>query len=170
MENPDQPWVDRPQMPQSYGLSPIKDGILAWEEVESRLIAARNYWVCTTRANGRPHVMPVWGIWQDNCFYFGTDLQSIKGRNLIHSPHLMVHLESGDDAVILECRAEQVIEPPLLKRVLSAYSEKYGVFSDESELTSQTIFFAAKPYKALAWRESSFPTSATRWRFGKEDN
>jgi hypothetical protein len=170
MKNPDQPAADRPQMPQSYGLLPATSGLLTWEEVENRLIAARNYWVCTTRSDGRPHVMPVWGIWQDECFYFGTDLKSIKGRNLLRNPYLMVHLESGDDAVILECRAERVNEPQLLKRVLMAYSEKYGVFSDESELTSQTVFFAAKPLKALAWRESSFPITATRWRFDQKVN
>ncbi|GIV65496.1 MAG: pyridoxamine 5'-phosphate oxidase [Bellilinea sp.] len=165
MKNPDQPSVDRPKMPPGYGLSPHDDGFLSWEEVESRLIAAKNYWVCTTRFNGRPHAMPVWGIWQEDCFYFGTDLQSVKGRNLMRNPHLIIHLESGDDAVILECRAEPVNDPLVLKRVLQNYANKYNVFSDESELIGGTIFFAARPYKVLAWRESSFPTTATRWRF-----
>ncbi len=165
MKNASQSKVDRPHMPESYGLSKNTKGVLDWDWVQNRLNASRNYWVCTTRADGRPHVMPVWGIWLDDCFYFGTDLHSIKGRNLRRRPELVVHLESGDDVVILECLAEQVADSQLLKRVLKTYGEKYGNFSQDSELTDEMIFFAAKPYKALAWRESSFPTSATRWRF-----
>ncbi|HAD06207.1 MAG TPA: pyridoxamine 5'-phosphate oxidase [Anaerolineaceae bacterium] len=161
------PLVDRPHMPESYGLSKNTTDRLNWEWVQNRLITSRNYWVATTRANGRPHVVPVWGIWKDECFYFGTDIQSVKGRNLIRNPYLIVHLESGDEAVILECRAERVDDPVVLKGVLSTYAEKYGVFSDENELSSETIFFAAKPYKAFAWRESDFPASATRWRIDR---
>ncbi|WP_322793386.1 pyridoxamine 5'-phosphate oxidase family protein [Bellilinea sp.] len=159
------PSIGRPNMPESYGLSQNAAGQLEWEWVQNQMIEARNYWVCTTRKDGRPHVMPVWGVWQENCFYFGTDIHSVKAHNLGRNPNLVVHLESGDEVVIIECRAQQISDPQLLSRVLKTYSQKYAVFSDESELTEVTIFYAAKPYKVLAWREASFPTSATRWRF-----
>lgn len=70
---------------------------------------ARNYWVVTTRSDGKPHSVPVWSIWLDETFYFGTDRRSRKGRNLATNPGLVVHLESGDDVVILEGVAEEVV-------------------------------------------------------------
>ncbi len=30
-----------------------------------------NYWICTTRPDGRPHSIPVWGFWLDGGLYFG---------------------------------------------------------------------------------------------------
>jgi hypothetical protein len=44
-----------------YGLgdAPADGSALAWNRVVEWLTDARNYWVCTTRADGRPHAMPV---------------------------------------------------------------------------------------------------------------
>ena len=30
---------------------------------------AHNYWVSTTRPDGRPHVMPVWGVWIEEILF-----------------------------------------------------------------------------------------------------
>ena len=51
-----------------YGLggAPADGSALPWSDVVEWLTAARNYWVCTTRADGRPHAMPVWGLWMDD--------------------------------------------------------------------------------------------------------
>ncbi len=68
----------------------------------------RNYWVCTTRADGRPHAMPVWGLWLDDAVLFSTDPESVKARNLAARPDVVVHLESGDDVVVVDGRAERL--------------------------------------------------------------
>lgn len=54
--------VGRPIMPAGYGISAESDGRLDWAWLDSRLETARNYWVASTRPDGRPHVMPVWGV------------------------------------------------------------------------------------------------------------
>jgi PPOX class probable F420-dependent enzyme len=75
---------------------------IAWADVEARLAAAFNYWLGTTRPDGRPHTVPIWGVWQDGAFYFYTEGQTQKVKNLGAQPEVVVHLESADDVVILE--------------------------------------------------------------------
>src|SRR5215213_9005621 len=56
------PREDRPQMP-GYGISHEAKGMLEWEWAEERLRESHNYWLATTRPDGRPHVFPIWGVW-----------------------------------------------------------------------------------------------------------
>jgi Pyridoxamine 5'-phosphate oxidase len=105
--------VGRPYMP-GYGIRPDGEGLLPWSFVDERMANARNYWVATTRPDGRPHATPVSGVWIDGSFYFGTGPGSRKARNLAKNQHLVVHLESGDEVVILEGVAEEVADPASL--------------------------------------------------------
>ncbi len=61
-----EPIASRPHMP-GYGVVGAEEGsgLLPWSWARSRLEHSRNYWVATTWPDGRPHVMPVWGVWQD---------------------------------------------------------------------------------------------------------
>ena len=61
----------RPVMPEGY-LYQHDVRLLPWSYVSERMEQSRSYWIATTRADGRPHVMPVWGVWLDEVFYFGT--------------------------------------------------------------------------------------------------
>ena len=49
-----------------YGIPESEEGMLRWNWAAERLEQARNYWVSTSRPDGRPHAMPVWGIWLDD--------------------------------------------------------------------------------------------------------
>ncbi len=154
--------IDRPNMPEDYGLKPIKSeaDLLAWEWVEARLTAARNYWVSTVGTNGRPHTAPVWGVWFEGAFYFGTSMKSRKARNLAINPFLVVNLESGDEVVILEGTAVVVTEAELVVQLNDAYQEKYNI-----KALQEGGVYRLRPQKVMAWYESDFPWTATRWRF-----
>ena len=153
-------------MPASFGLAggETNSDLTPWSHVEEQMTSSRNYWVATTRPDGRPHCMPVWGLWLDRVFYFGTDQSSRKAKNLASNPSVAVHLESGDDAIILEGTLDQVSDADLLKRIDEAYFTKYDlhVLGDNSEAG---LFYALNPRIALAWLESDFVNSATRWQF-----
>ncbi|MGI8552522.1 MAG: pyridoxamine 5'-phosphate oxidase family protein [Dehalococcoidia bacterium] len=160
-----EPASDQPQMPKGYGLpEEVRDGAtIAWTQVCEWLGNARNYWVATTRPDGRPHVMPVWGLWLDGTFHFSTDPDSRKGRNLAANPEGVVHLESGDTAVILEGTIHRVSDPAVLAPVLDAYGAKYGIRPD---LTNpQYGFYSLRPRSVFTWLERDFTGSATRFRF-----
>jgi PPOX class probable F420-dependent enzyme len=158
--------AERPGFTSGYGIAAQGEGMLSWQTVTEQLTAARNYWVATTRPDGQPHVAPVWGLWLDGRFVFSTDPQSRKGQNLARRPALAVHLESGDDAVILEGTAESVHDAAFLERFADAYEAKYS-FRPEPNPEAQGVY-QLRPAVAFAWREQDFPNTATRWRFAAE--
>lgn len=152
------PQPARPDLPASYGIARSSEGLLEWDFVELRLRAARNYWVVTCAGDGTPHAMPVWGLWREGAFYFSTDARSRKARNLAARPAVVVHLESGDEVVILEGEAQAVSKAALLERLSEEYLAKYAVRLEGGPV------FEVRPAKVLAWREKDFPSSATRFR------
>src|SRR5664280_2519689 len=114
------PTPSRPHMP-GYGLEAVDTAAYPWSAAEVRLAAARHYWLCSTCPNGRPHAMPVWGLWIAEGFYFSTGRDSRKGRNLAGDPRMSMHLESGDEVVILEGEVREEGDPG----VLATYVEQY---------------------------------------------
>lgn len=141
-----------------------RTGPLAWSHAEERLEMSRNYWVATSRPDGRPHAVPVWGVWVKGALYFGTGRSSVKGRNLAHSPHLVVHLESGDDVVILEGEIREVRDQVTFAALDMAYQAKYGMGIGEAG-DEGAVWYVVRPRKAHAWLENDFPNTATRWQF-----
>jgi pyridoxine/pyridoxamine 5'-phosphate oxidase len=101
--------VGLPHVPAWYGLK-LRKQYLPWTHARQRSACARNYWICTARPDGRPHSIPVWGLFFDGVFYFGTGRSMRKARNLAQNPAISVHLASGDDVVILEGSVEEVRE------------------------------------------------------------
>ena len=132
---------------------------LPWSQVSELLERARNYWIATTRPDERPHAAPVWGVWLGGAFYFGTDRRSRKGRNLAANPEIVVHLESGDDVVILEGVAEEVTnpDPSFVARYADAVEAKYEWRPEEAG------GYVLRQRVAYAW--SKFPGDATRFHF-----
>ena len=55
-----------------YGVPKSSKGLLPWKWAQDRLVKSRQYWIATTRPDGSPHVMPVWGLWLDSVFYFSV--------------------------------------------------------------------------------------------------
>ncbi|MBC8171311.1 MAG: pyridoxamine 5'-phosphate oxidase family protein [Anaerolineae bacterium] len=157
----------RPAKMENYGISTNNDGLMAWEWVDEQMTKARNYWICTTRPDGRPHAAPVWGVWVDGALYFGSDRQSIRMQNLTHNPEGVVHLESGDDTVILEGTIVEVqgVEKTVLTRIADAYGVKYAPFRPDFDSDKPGLLLTLKPRTALTWLERDFPKTATRWHF-----
>jgi len=149
----------RPDMPAGYSVNAAKMNFVPWSFAEQRLKKSHNYWICSTRPDGRPHSAPVWGVWVDGAFYFSTDPTSHKAKNLAKNPAISVHVDSGDEPVILEGRVEAV---KLDKKVDAAYHGKYKM--SLSDMPPPVSLFRLRPAKILAWREKTFGTSATKWK------
>jgi hypothetical protein len=155
------PTADRPELPSSYGVQAAEAGrgLLDWHHADAQLGAARNYWMITASGEGLPHAAPVWGVWLNRRFYFGTDLASRKARNLDANPSVVIHLESGDEVVIIEGLAELAPAPGIPKDVDAAYLAKYGL-----HLAGNPVF-EVRPRRVFAWSEADFTGTATRWNF-----
>lgn len=112
-----EPKRSRPSIP-DYGIPESEEGMLPWSHVVERLPGLRNYWVSTTRPDGRPHATPVWGAWVEDTLYFGGGPDTRRSRNLDANPNLVIHLESGDDVVIVEGSTKVVTRNGLLLLLL----------------------------------------------------
>ena len=166
----EQPRVDRPQMPEGYGVPETSDGVLAWAQVVERLEASKQYWMATTRPDGRPHVVPRWGAWLDGRLYYDGSPNTVHVRNIVANPACVLHLEDGWQSVIVEGRAAPAESPglDLGARIAAAIGGKYGEQgyeptpdSWEGEDAGGLVVFT--PAKAMAWFD--FPTDVTRFRF-----
>ena len=90
----------------------------------------------------------------------------VRDATLATNPHIVVHLESGDDAVIIEGQAQRVLDQAEWERVLAALDAKYSLPADPTDPADPSMaVFVVPPTIAFAWREQDFPGSATRWRF-----
>ena len=58
------------------------DEPLDGDTVRKALASAELYWLTTVRADGRPHVTPLVGVWIDDSFVFCTGSDEQKTRNL----------------------------------------------------------------------------------------
>lgn len=153
------------QVAAGYGLAdaPADGSTLAWATVVDWLTGSRNYWVCSTRPDGRPHAMPVWALWIDGALWFSTDPNSFKARNLARSPEVVIHLESGDEVCVIEGGVRRIGVADLPAVFVDAYAEKYDI---RLELTDDAFgLYMLRPRVALTWTEVDFPNTATRWTF-----
>ena len=145
-----------------YGLPAGKQGLLAFGWARQRLERSHNYWFVTTKPDGAPHAMPVWGVWLDAVFYFSTGRRSRKARNLANDARCIVCNERADEAVIVEGVAKEVKDPKLIARIARPYGAKYKPWKLDPELGP---IFAVRPRVAFGMAEKSFDRTATRWRF-----
>ncbi len=159
------PRAGRPVMPADYGVQDPQggSGLLTWEDTIPKIAAAHNYWIGSTRPDGRPHAMPVWGLWLRDSFLFSTGRSSRKALNIAHEAYIVAHLESGDDVVVLEGIAREISDAALLAEFVEAYDKKYGFRVDTSDV--KNVYYAMKPQVAFAWLEKDFVGGATRWQF-----
>jgi len=161
------PKATRPNMP-GYGLPKTKQGLLAWKWADERLKKSRQYWIATTRPDGRPHVMVIWALWMDGTLYFATGATSRKARNLERNPHCTMCTENAGEAVVLEGTVETETRVERIREFLKAYEKKYkfdmsGMAGDLLSLKEPV--FRLRPKIGFGLAEKTFSKSATRWLF-----
>jgi len=150
----------RPLAPDGYPFPDDPEKWLPWSRTVERLEQARNYWLVTASEAGRPHATPVWGVWIDDVLYFDGAPTTRWARNLAANPQLTVHLESGDDVVIIEGTPEDVVtDADVAERILKAWAVKYGQFAPEP---ASSGLFRIRPRSARAWSQADL-TDGTRW-------
>lgn len=161
---PLEPRPERPGFDPGYQIPEDAPAAPAWADIVARLAGSRNYWICSTRANGAPHATPVWGLWTDGALWFSSGRGAVKARNLLRDPRVSVHLESGDDVVIFEGRVEAYSHTEAPAETVAAYWAKYGLEAPEPGSMDE-VWFRLAPARAFTWDERDFQQSAARWRF-----
>ena len=130
-------------------------GLLPWKWAEQRLKKSRQYWFVTTLPDGRPHVMPVWGVWEDSAFYFSTGRGTRKARNLARNPHCVVCNELADEAVIVHGRAKEIRDAKRIAELGKPYARKYPPFKLDPQMGA---VYEVKPANNFGrWKRNSRP-------------
>jgi len=145
-----------------------------WEHTRQVLENAELAWICTVRADGRPHVTPIVAVWLDEAIYFSTGAAEQKYRNLGGNPHVTIMTgcaswDSGLD-VAVEGVAVHVTDDDLLSRLAVAWTAKWdgrwqfaahdGAFHQAG---GAALVYSVAPVKILAFAKGNF--SHTRHRF-----
>lgn len=151
------------QMHSDYGVVALGPEHVTTDHLAQRFATERTWWLATSRPDGRPHTMPVWGVVWDNDLIFSTGPVSVKGRNLAANNAIMLHLESGDDVAIVEATATPIDPARLTADFVATYEAKYSFAPDPAD--PKGAFFAATPTTLLAWDEARFVETAARWTF-----
>ena len=145
-----------------YEFSAKKTGLLSWKWASKRLKKSRQYWIATTRSDGTPHLMIIWGLWLDGSFWFSTGTKSRKARNLAANPKCVIGTDDAAKAVILEGSVE----------LLNAKSPQYAIFAKQYEKKykwdvgkmGQPVY-RFDPSVGFGLYEKKFEQTATRWKF-----
>lgn len=164
---PGSPRTARPYMP-GYGTLPAGEGtgLLPWSWAEERLVSSRNYWIATVWPDGRPHAMPVWGMWHDTAFWFSSSRLSRKSKNLATNARCVVTTEDALNPVVVEGTAERLTAPGDLAKLLALENAKYETeYGIEMLDPAENSCFRVRPRWAFGIKDGDFTGSPTRWDF-----
>ena len=165
---PSTPLVERPHMP-DYGVDTDQWSGLPWSWAADRLERSRNLWVVTVSASGRPHALPVWGVWDDAlpAFAWSCAPGARKAANIAANPQVCVMADDTAECVSVEGRAALVTDEASIDAWIERYLTKYDGAGVTAEFLRSNAVFEMIPERAfgIVEREDEFSNRATRWRF-----
>ncbi len=147
----------------------------SWEDTLAAIEAAELFWICTVRADGRPHVTPLVAVWLDGAIHFCTGAEEQKHVNLTANPHVILMTgrngwNEGMD-VVIEGDVVRVTDDAVLGRLAELWTTKWdgrwqfgahsGAFHHPGG--GQALVYAVPPAKILVFTKGEF--SHTNHRF-----
>ena len=137
-------------------------GLLDWSWADERLRGRHIWWLATTRADGSPHVMPIWAVWLGDGVAFSTGGDTQKAKNIARDPRVSIVPERGVES----CFVEGVVEPLDDSRKPEFYAAYLEVWNHDVSTMEEPVFIV-RPKKVFGFIDENegFPLSATRWTF-----
>jgi hypothetical protein len=154
-----------------YGVGDPAWSPLPWSWAAERLSRSRNLWLVTVSGTGRPHALPVWGVWDDDDhrFAFSCATGARKARNLEADPRVVVAPEDTVECVSVEGRARALEPGERAEMWIARYLAKYRPMAPEldADFLRSNLLYEMVPERAfgIIEREAEFATRATRWSF-----
>lgn len=151
-----------------YGVKGPQEGggLLPWASAEGRLIRSHDYWLASVWPDGRPHVMPVWGAWNQGAFWFSGSSGSRKILNLRQNPACTVTTDDAQNPVVVEGEAEIIDNRALLAIFLNRINTKYGTNYALDYLDPQVkSCVKVKPRSVFALEQDNLTGTPTHWDF-----
>jgi PPOX class probable F420-dependent enzyme len=126
--------------------------------VDHRLRTEPIIWLTTASASGRPHMVPMWFLWDGRSVLLFSLPNTRKLRNIAANSAIVLALEAADqgyDVVIIEGRAT-FIDDPLISGAMPAFVEKYASvprrWPPEEWAQKFSCTISVAPIKLTAWK------------------
>jgi general stress protein 26 len=141
-----------------------------WEETRRTLEDAELFWICSVRADGRPHLTPLVAVWFEGALYFCTGDAEQKAVNLRGNPRVILmtgcnRWQEGLD-VVVEGNAVLVTDEVVLGSLAQAWTAKWdgqwqfevhdGSFRNRGDDDGRVLVFKVAPAKILAFAKGRF--------------
>ena len=79
---------------------------------DERLHTESNIWLATVRANGKPHLTPIWFVYVEQAVWVCTCLSAVKSQNMQHDHRVSFALQDGNAPVTGEGKATLMTQTP----------------------------------------------------------
>lgn len=158
----------------AYGVDRDDWQPLDWSWVADRMIRTRNYWLVTVNAAGRPHSMPVWGVWDDESlsFMFSCAITARKARNVAENSQVVVTSDDTEEVWSLEGTARilgPVTDPTQRTVWAQRWADKYRAENETitADVITDQMIVEVDPNQlfAVIERPDDFARRATRFSF-----
>lgn len=120
-----------------------------WRTIEARLGREMTIWLATVRADGRPHLAPVWFVWLEGQLYFSTGTHTQKFVNLKGNQSVSLSLPDTSAVIIIEGEAHAA-DRPTTERLAEYFYNKYEWDFRYDDAVDWRLV-EVTPHKILAW-------------------
>ena len=131
-----------------------------WRNIESRLGREMTMWLATVRADGRPHLVPLWFIWLENKVYVATGTHTQKFLNLRTNQNVSLSLPATDNVLMIEGEAHLVTDYKVEEAIADYFFNKYE-WDFRYDESAKWKLVEITPFKMLVWGDG-FDREGTR--------
>lgn len=127
-----------------------------------RLAAADAVWYASVRPDGRPHLAPIWHVWEEEAAWVCTGPSTVRAKNLATSNAVSLSLADTSSPVIMEGTARIVESIP--EAVRNAFATKYdwNIIGYEDYCVIRI-----EPTRMLVWMVDADNMKRFHWRDGQ---
>ncbi|MCI0574674.1 MAG: pyridoxamine 5'-phosphate oxidase family protein [Chloroflexi bacterium] len=120
-----------------------------WRAIEARLGREATIWLATVRADGRPHLAPVWYVWLDGKVYLATGTETQKFTNLRANQQVALALPDTTSVIVIEGEAHAA-DRNTTNNLAEYFFHKYE-WDFRYDDTADWRLIEITPRKILAW-------------------
>ncbi|MBA2284188.1 MAG: TIGR03667 family PPOX class F420-dependent oxidoreductase [Ktedonobacteraceae bacterium] len=110
--------------------------------IDERLRSDIVIWLGTVRADGRPHLVAVWFLWDGDTFLIFSQPGKQKVRNLQQNRNVVLALDNtqgGDDVIVVEGQATLLASADVDITTLPAFEKKYSTHIKQLGMTPEAM-------------------------------
>lgn len=131
-----------------------------WRALEARLSREPTIWLATVRADGRPHLIPLWYVWLSGKLYICTGAGTQKYVNMFRNQNVALALPDAVSVIMIEGEAHTA-DRSLVDTLADHFFHKYE-WDFRYDESADWRLIEITPFKILAWGDGYDESEGTR--------